>query len=136
MTNDTGTTGSNLTTTSTGTNDTAQSVQNTTATRNSAGNDSSSASSSNETTSNSSNANTTQIASADNGATVPVQVVAENQTITASTWQVNGTSMDVSFDMTPVLTRSGVYTIYAVLQDDNGSRFNATSYSIYYNDNS
>jgi hypothetical protein len=91
--------------------------------------------SSNGTSSSANDTSTTQIASlsGDNNYLIPLQPVPESQTITASKWEVNGTSMDVAFDMTPVLTQAGVYTIYVVLQDDNGNKFNATSYSVYYN---
>ena len=48
----------------------------------------------------------------------------------ADKWIQQGSNVNVSFDMSPFVTRSGVYTVYVTLQDNNGNQFPMTSYSI------
>jgi uncharacterized protein YkwD len=48
----------------------------------------------------------------------------------ADKWIQQGSNVNVSFDISPFVTRSGVYTIYVTLQDNNGDQFPVTSYSI------
>jgi uncharacterized protein YkwD len=47
----------------------------------------------------------------------------------ADRWMVQGDSVDISFDISPFVSESGVYTIVAYLQDSQG-QFPVTSYSI------
>ncbi len=48
----------------------------------------------------------------------------------ANNWGQQGNIVDVSFDISPFVTKAGVYTVYVMLQDNNGDQFPVTSYSI------
>lgn len=48
----------------------------------------------------------------------------------ANNWTQQGNNVDVSFDLSPFVTKAGVYTISVFLQDASGDSFPVTSYSI------
>ena len=64
---------------------------------------------------------------------------AEYRVISASQWSVEGNSVIVAFPLGPVVrlegstvaAQQGVYTIYAVVEDNQGRLFDAASYSIF-----
>ena len=51
--------------------------------------------------------------------------------IEASKWIQNGKSLDIIFDLSPVVKTDGVYTIVVYLNDDNNVKTPVTSYSIF-----
>jgi hypothetical protein len=53
------------------------------------------------------------------------------KTILASRWDATTGSIDLSFDLSPILDKKGVYTVYVYLEDRNGNQFPVTSHSIF-----
>jgi uncharacterized protein YkwD len=51
----------------------------------------------------------------------------------ADKWHVDNKSVDIKFDISPVLKKEGVYTVVLYLQDKEKNLFPATSYSIFVN---
>jgi Cysteine-rich secretory protein family len=51
--------------------------------------------------------------------------------IQASNWNVDNSDVDISFPLAKAVSKDGVYTIQAVLDDGEGKPFDATSYSIF-----
>ena len=54
------------------------------------------------------------------------------QTINATRWQNTPSSIDLSFDMSPIMIRPGVYTIYMFFDDGKSDRFVVSSYSVFH----
>jgi hypothetical protein len=52
------------------------------------------------------------------------------EVIEADSW-MEGRTVDARFDLGPVMSRDGVYTVYATFEDRDGEQFTATSYSIF-----
>ena len=55
----------------------------------------------------------------------------EINTLQAERWAVYDKSIDIQFDLTPIITKKGVYTIVTNIEDKDGNQFPATSYSIF-----
>ena len=55
----------------------------------------------------------------------------EIETINADRWLVASNEIDIAFDLEPILDKRGVYTIWTVLEDEDGRPFPVTSYSIF-----
>jgi hypothetical protein len=51
--------------------------------------------------------------------------------IRADNWSQNGRLINVTFDLSPILRREGVYTIVVYLNDNEEDRFPVTSYSTF-----
>jgi hypothetical protein len=51
----------------------------------------------------------------------------------ADKWYVDNKSIDIKFDISPILKKEGVYTVVLYLQDKEKNLFPATSYSIFVN---
>jgi hypothetical protein len=51
--------------------------------------------------------------------------------IEAKSWNDDNNSIDIRFDLSPVMSRQGVYTVVPYLKDDNLNSFPAGSYSIF-----
>jgi uncharacterized protein YkwD len=51
--------------------------------------------------------------------------------IQAAKWSQNGQSIDVRFDLAPVIKIHGVYTVVTYLKDNENNRFPVTSYSVF-----
>lgn len=51
--------------------------------------------------------------------------------IEADRWQDGNNNLDVSFDLAPAMKKDGVYTVYAMFDDEKGQQFSATSHSIF-----
>jgi hypothetical protein len=51
--------------------------------------------------------------------------------IEADRWQDGNNNLDVSFDLAPAMKKDGVYTVYAMFDDEKGEQFSATSHSIF-----
>jgi hypothetical protein len=51
----------------------------------------------------------------------------------ADRWNVEATSFDIKFDISPLLKKEGVYTVVLYLEDKQKNLFPATSYSIFVN---
>ena len=49
----------------------------------------------------------------------------------AHKWQVDSKSLDIKFDISPVLKNEGVYTVVTYLEDEQKNLFPVTSYSIF-----
>jgi hypothetical protein len=52
-------------------------------------------------------------------------------TIQASHWVQYNQMVDIRFDISPILTKSGVYTIYVIAKDADGEQFPIVAYSIF-----
>jgi hypothetical protein len=52
--------------------------------------------------------------------------------IQADKWSQNGQSLDVSFDLSPILNKKGVYTMIVYFADDDKNRFPVVSYSLFF----
>jgi uncharacterized protein YkwD len=57
---------------------------------------------------------------------------ADASTINATEWQSAGSTVYLSFDMSPLMIKPGVYTIYAFFDDNSNHRFVVTSYSVFH----
>ena len=55
----------------------------------------------------------------------------EIKTLQAERWAVYDKSIDIQFDLTPIITKKGVYTVVTNIEDKDGKQFPATSYSIF-----
>jgi uncharacterized protein YkwD len=51
--------------------------------------------------------------------------------IPADKWQVDGKSLNIKFDISPILKNDGVYTVVTYLEDEEKNLFPVTSYSIF-----
>jgi uncharacterized protein YkwD len=51
--------------------------------------------------------------------------------IPADKWQVDSKSIDIKFDISPILKKEGVYTVVTYLEDEQKNLFPVTSYSIF-----
>jgi hypothetical protein len=51
--------------------------------------------------------------------------------IPAAKWQLDGKSIDIKFDISPILKKEVVYTVVIYLQDEQKNLFPVTSYSIF-----
>jgi hypothetical protein len=51
--------------------------------------------------------------------------------IEAQAWEQNTDRIDVSFDLSPVMNKSGVYTIYTLFQNERGEEYPVTTYSVW-----
>ncbi|GEM_PF-850733 len=61
----------------------------------------------------------------------PYTQITNSSMLLATRWD-SSDLIDVSFDLTPAMTRSGVYTVYLYFQDKDGNPFPVTSYSVFY----
>lgn len=52
------------------------------------------------------------------------------EVVEADSW-MDGRDVQARFDLAPVMTRDGVYTVYATFEGRDGEQFTATSYSIF-----
>lgn len=52
----------------------------------------------------------------------------------SDSWSINDKGLNIKFDLSQVVKRSGVYTVVVFLRDINGSQFPATTYSVFVTD--
>lgn len=51
--------------------------------------------------------------------------------IEADSWVTQKSQLDVGFDLSPVIKKDGVYTIYTTFKDADGKQYDGTSYSVF-----
>jgi hypothetical protein len=66
------------------------------------------------------------------GVTPDRSYYAEGKTLLASRWD-SGDSFDLEFDISPIIDKAGVYTVYVYLENSDSERFPVTSYSVVVN---
>jgi len=64
------------------------------------------------------------------GVTPDTSYYEHGKTLLASKWNF-ADSIDLSFDISPIVDKNGVYTVYVYLTDRNGDEFPVTSYSVF-----